>query len=104
MVLEQQRDMVLTRKIITLQKVIRAWHYRRKFYKMKTCCIVLQSVWRGFSQHRKYQQVHYGHHMIYICFRQTGIMGLIDVSVFVYSDVSRISQATGFGEISSSDT
>ena len=55
--LEQERDRILTKKLVTIQKVIRGWHYRRKFKKMKMCCVVIQAMWRGYSQRIKYEQV-----------------------------------------------
>ena len=52
--LEQERDRVLTRKIVTIQKAIRGWTYRLKFQKMKTCCVTLQAALRSYIQHKKY--------------------------------------------------
>ena len=52
--LEQERDRVLTRKIVTIQKAIRGWTYRLKFQKMKTCCVTLQAALRSYMQHKKY--------------------------------------------------
>ena len=55
--LEQERDRVLTRKIVTIQKAIRGWTYRQKFQKMKTCCVTIQSFWRTFIQQKRYRAV-----------------------------------------------
>ena len=52
--LEQERDRVLTRKIVTIQKAIRGWTYRLKFQKMKTCCVTLQAALRSYIKHKKY--------------------------------------------------
>ncbi len=58
--LEQERDRVLTVKIVTLQKVIRGWHYRNKFHKMKTCTVVIQAAWRAHHEKRCYLAVRAG--------------------------------------------
>jgi len=55
--LEQERDHVLTKKIVLMQKAIRGWHYRRKFQKMQSSCVVLQTYMRGFLCHLKFRQV-----------------------------------------------
>ena len=44
-------------KIVTLQKVIRGWHYRNKFHKMKTCTVVIQAAWRAYHEKRAYEAV-----------------------------------------------
>ena len=55
--LEQRRDQVLTKKLVLMQKAIRGWHYRRKFQKMQSSCVVLQTYMRGYLSQLKYQQV-----------------------------------------------
>ena len=55
--LEQERDRMLTRKILTIQKAIRGWHYRQKFRMMKQCCVTIQAYWRAYSQKQRYLQV-----------------------------------------------
>jgi myosin-7 len=55
--LEQERDRMLTHKLITLQKVIRGWHYRKRFSQTKANCITLQKHWRAFIVARQYQTV-----------------------------------------------
>ena len=55
--LEQERDRVLTKKLVMIQKAIRGWHYRRKFKKMKYSCVTLQKFYRGFAEKRRYEQV-----------------------------------------------
>jgi len=59
--LEQERDRMLTKKIVCMQKVIRGWHYRRKFQKMKTCCVIIQAAWRGYSEQRRYELMKQGY-------------------------------------------
>jgi len=55
--LEQERDRMLTKKLVLMQKAIRGWHYRRKFQKMQSSCVVLQTYMRGFLSQLKYRQV-----------------------------------------------
>jgi len=57
--LEQERDRMLTLKLVTLQKVIRGWHHRRRFSQMKWHCVTLQNYIRSFLCAMKYRQVAY---------------------------------------------
>lgn len=59
--LEQERDRVLTRKILILQKAIRGWYYRRRFLRMRQSAIVIQRYWRGYSQRKKFQAMKLGY-------------------------------------------
>ncbi|XP_076323728.1 myosin-VIIa-like isoform X2 [Tachypleus tridentatus] len=52
--LEQERDRVLTRKILIIQKTVRCWYYRRKFLKMRQSAIVIQRFWRGYILKRQF--------------------------------------------------
>lgn len=45
--LEQERDRVLTRKILILQRCIRGWYCRRKFLKMRAAAVVIQKNFRA---------------------------------------------------------
>lgn len=55
--LEQERDRVLTRKILILQKAIRGWYYRRRFLRMRKSAVVIQRCWRGYIQKQHYNYV-----------------------------------------------
>ena len=55
--LEQERDRILTKRILTLQKVIRGWYYRRRYVKLRKSAILVQRVWRCYIQQKKYQAV-----------------------------------------------
>lgn len=57
MFLEQERDRMLTFKLVTLQKAVRGWHHRRRFRQMKQHCVTLQKFFRAFLCAKKYQQV-----------------------------------------------
>ena len=57
--LEQERDRMLTLKLVTLQKVIRGWHHRRQFRQMKRHCVTLQKYFRSFLCTKKYHKVAY---------------------------------------------
>ena len=58
--LEQERDRVLTRKILILQRCIRGWYCRRKFLKMRAAAIVIQKNFRAYNGRKKYQQMRTG--------------------------------------------
>ena len=55
--LEQERDRVLTKKILTVQKVIRGWYYRRQYLQMRASTLIIQRKWRLYSSCKKYRQV-----------------------------------------------
>ncbi|GFS92667.1 myosin-VIIa [Trichonephila clavipes] len=58
--LEQERDRVLTRKILILQKAIRGWYYRRRFLRMRQSAIIVQRFWRGYIQKQHYNYMKTG--------------------------------------------
>jgi myosin VIIa len=45
--LEQERDRVLTRYIVVLQKNIKTWVYRRRFMKLRTATRIVS--WRNYN-------------------------------------------------------
>ncbi|CAH2067349.1 unnamed protein product, partial [Iphiclides podalirius] len=59
--LEQERDRVLTRKILILQRSIRGWVYRRRFLKMRAAAILIQRHWRGKLQRIRYNKMRVGY-------------------------------------------
>ncbi|XP_061402016.1 myosin-VIIa [Musca vetustissima] len=59
--LEQERDRVLTRKILILQRTIRGWVYRRRFLRMRAAAITIQRYWKGYAQRKRYQQMRVGY-------------------------------------------
>ncbi|CAG9097903.1 unnamed protein product [Plutella xylostella] len=59
--LEQERDRVLTRKILILQRSIRGWVYRRRFLKMRAAAVLIQRHWRGKLQRIRYQKMKAGY-------------------------------------------
>lgn len=62
--LEQERDRVLTKQIITLQRAIRCWYYRRKFLQTKNATIIIQKYFRGYIQRKKYQKIRIGYYRL----------------------------------------
>uniref|UniRef100_T1IYK7 Myosin motor domain-containing protein n=1 Tax=Strigamia maritima TaxID=126957 RepID=T1IYK7_STRMM len=52
--LEQERDRVLTRKILILQKCIRGWVLRRRFVRMRTSARLIQKTWRTYAQRKRF--------------------------------------------------
>lgn len=59
--LEQERDRVLTRKILILQRSIRGWVYRRRFLKFRAAAILIQRHWRGKLQRIRYNKMKVGY-------------------------------------------
>ena len=59
--LEQERDRVLTRKILVLQRCIRGWYHRRRFLKMRAAAIVIQKNYRAHFYKRRYQRMKNGY-------------------------------------------
>ncbi|KAJ6223846.1 hypothetical protein RDWZM_002391 [Blomia tropicalis] len=59
--LEQERDRVLTKHIVTLQRAIRCWYYRRKFLQFRSAAIVIQRFFRGYIQRKKYRMMKIGY-------------------------------------------
>ena len=60
--LEQERDRVLTKKILVLQRCIRGWYHRRRFLKMRSAAVVIQKNFRAYNGKKKYQQMRTGTH------------------------------------------
>jgi myosin-7 len=58
--LEQLREQVLARKILVLQKCIRGWAQRRKFFKLRQSALVIQTQWRAYIQRRNYKVMRQG--------------------------------------------
>lgn len=52
--LEQERDKILTKRIVTLQKYIRGWYYRKRFVAKRKAAVVLQKHWRVYLAKRNY--------------------------------------------------
>lgn len=67
--LEQERDRVLTRKLIAIQKAVRGWHYRRKFRKMKSSCVTLQRFYKGYAERRRYEHMRQGYMRLQALYR-----------------------------------
>ncbi|CAH2231779.1 myosin-VIIa isoform X2 [Pararge aegeria] len=59
--LEQERDRVLTRKILILQRSIRGWVYRRRFLKQRAAAVLIQRHWRGKLQRIRYNKMKVGY-------------------------------------------
>lgn len=59
--LEQERDRVLTKKILILQKSIRGWVYRRRFLRLKMATMIIQKYWKGYIQRQRYKKMRVGY-------------------------------------------
>lgn len=65
--LEQERERILTKKILTVQKVIRGWYYRKRFLLLRASSIKIQRRWRGYIQRKKYLAVSFISNIITSC-------------------------------------
>ncbi|KAL8588845.1 hypothetical protein ACOMHN_011561 [Nucella lapillus] len=61
MFLEQQRELMLTRKILIIQKTVRSWHYRRRFLRMRKNIVTLQTHWRAYADRRRFVKMRQGY-------------------------------------------
>ncbi|KAH8375739.1 hypothetical protein KR093_008372, partial [Drosophila rubida] len=59
--LEQERDRVLTRKILILQRSIRGWVYRRRYLRLRAAAITVQRFWKGYAQRKRYMNMRVGY-------------------------------------------
>lgn len=57
--LEDERDKLLTKRAILIQKVVRGFLIRQRYTKMKSGSILIQKTWRGFQERQKYFKVSY---------------------------------------------
>ena len=59
--LEQERDRVLTKKILILQRSIRGWVYRRRFLRLRAATMIIQKYWKGYIQRQRYKRMRVGY-------------------------------------------
>ncbi|ESO02636.1 hypothetical protein HELRODRAFT_188784 [Helobdella robusta] len=59
--LEQERDRVLTYKLVTIQKCVKGWSNRNKFKKTVSSCVTVQKFIRCFQAKQKYNNMKYGY-------------------------------------------
>ncbi|CAG5130121.1 unnamed protein product, partial [Candidula unifasciata] len=52
--LEQQREITLTRKILVIQKMVRSWYYRSRFLKMRKFVVIVQSALRAYRERQQF--------------------------------------------------
>ncbi|MFH4979460.1 hypothetical protein AB6A40_006169 [Gnathostoma spinigerum] len=57
LILEQERDLMLTHRALTIQKTVRGWMQRRRFVKMSAASVLIQKHWRGYIQRKRYEQM-----------------------------------------------
>ena len=58
--LEQERDRVLTKKLVVIQRCVRGWIYRRRYLRMRSAAIVIQRQWRRQAQRKRYLEMRGG--------------------------------------------
>lgn len=58
--LEQERDRVLTKKLIIIQRCIRGWIHRRRYLRLRAAAIVIQRQWRRQAQRKRYLEMRSG--------------------------------------------
>lgn len=59
--LETERDRIMTQKLLTLQRAIKGWFYRRKFLRMRNNAITIQKFWRGYIYRKRYRAMKIGY-------------------------------------------
>lgn len=57
--LEDERDKLLAKRAILIQKVVRGFLIRQRYTKMKSGSILIQKTWRGYQEKQKYIKVSY---------------------------------------------
>jgi len=57
--LEDERDKLLTKRAILIQKVVRGFLIRQRYTKMKSGSVLIQKTWRGYQERQKYSKVSY---------------------------------------------
>ncbi|PFX22115.1 unconventional myosin-VIIa-like isoform X2 [Stylophora pistillata] len=58
--LEDERDKLLTKRAIMIQRVVRGFLIRQRYTKMKTGSILIQKTWRGFQERQRFAMVRSG--------------------------------------------
>lgn len=58
--LEQERDRVLTKKLIIIQRCIRGWIQRRRYLRLRNATIIIQRQWRRKTQRKRYLEMRSG--------------------------------------------
>uniref|UniRef100_A0A8C3I1N4 Myosin VIIB n=1 Tax=Chrysemys picta bellii TaxID=8478 RepID=A0A8C3I1N4_CHRPI len=69
MVLEVQRDKVLTEKAILIQKVLRGFKDRKQFLKQRQAAVKLQAAWRGYYGRKNFRLILLGVERLQALFR-----------------------------------
>ncbi|KAG8034767.1 hypothetical protein G9C98_007843 [Cotesia typhae] len=67
--LEQQRDLVLAKSLVVIQKYVRAWICRKKYLKIKRAVLTIQRTWRGFGPRKKYLTMKKGYQRLQSCIK-----------------------------------
>lgn len=52
--LEQERERVLNKKLIIIQRSIRGWIHRRRFIRQRKAAIVIQREWKRYTRKRNF--------------------------------------------------
>ena len=55
--LEEERDRLLTKRAILIQKAVRGYLARIRFVRMKKGAVQIQRIWRGYCERQRYQKV-----------------------------------------------
>ncbi|XP_046447605.1 myosin-VIIa-like isoform X1 [Daphnia pulex] len=58
--LEQERDRVLTKKLVIIQRCIRGWIHRRRYVRLRSAAVVIQRQWRRQAQRKRYLEMRSG--------------------------------------------
>lgn len=53
----QERERMLSLRATMIQKVVRGWMCQVHFLRMRSAAIILQKLWRGFIERKRYKKV-----------------------------------------------
>ncbi|PSN40482.1 Myosin-VIIa [Blattella germanica] len=59
--LEQERERILTKSILILQRSVRTWVYRKRFLRLRSATLTIQRIWRGRGPRLRYQKLRHGY-------------------------------------------
>lgn len=71
--LEKERSRILSKYVLTIQKAIRGWIYRRRFLKLRQAAVVVQKYWRARGYRSRYLIMRNGFQRLQAKIRSKGI-------------------------------
>ncbi|XP_011308112.1 myosin-VIIa [Fopius arisanus] len=68
-ILERERELVIARSIVRIQRNVRRWIAQTRYLKMKKSVLIIQRVWRGHGPRKKYLKIKLGYQRLQACTR-----------------------------------